>query len=155
MVQNDFAQSGTGQPTEVVLNPDGSLPVEVTGVASNTSVQRVSAGFMAPGQTAKQATGNLSVNAVSATTPINTVTAGKTFYITDISFTTDSTTAIDVQIQAAGVVIFETHVLSTAPCVAVGIETQPFGTSGQAVRIFVSNSSSGKSLNYFVGGFEQ
>ncbi len=124
-------------------------------IGSNTDVQRMTAGFAAAGQTIKQATGNLSVNAVSATAPINTVTAGKTYYITDMSFTTDSSTAIDVQVQAAGVTIFETHVISTAPCVAVGMETQPFGTTGQAVRIFVSNNSTGKSLNFYVSGFEQ
>ena len=134
---------------------NAATQVEIVGQSNNMSVQRVSAGFMAPGQSAKAATGNLSVNAVSAAVPINTVTTGKTFYITDINFTTDSSTAIDIQIQAAGVVIFETHVLSTAPCNCVGMETQPFGTSGQLVRIFVSNSSTGKSLNFYVAGFEQ
>lgn len=124
-------------------------------ILAGASSIKVSAGFMAPGQSAKNTAGNLSVNAVSATVPINTVTAGKTFYITDMSLTSDSTTAIDVQIQAGGVVIFETHVINTAPCVAMGMETQPFATSGQAVRIFVSNSSTGKSLNYYVAGFEQ
>ena len=129
----------------------------ITGqaVGGNTDVQRVTAGFAAVGQTIKQASGNLSVNAVSATAPINTVTAGKTYYITDMSFTTDSATAIDVQVQAAGVVIFEAHVTNTSPCLAIGFETQPFATTAQAVRIFVSNNSTGKSLNYYVSGFEQ
>src|SRR5258708_6845412 len=71
---------------------DGSFAPVVSTVAnstSNASTQRVTSGAMAPGQTAKQVAGTVSINA-GATVPINTVTAGKTFYITDIHLATDS-----------------------------------------------------------------
>ena len=133
-------------------NGDGTYSIATSPVGG---VQKVNAGFMGAGQTAKSAAGQLSVNAVSATITLNTVTTGKSYYITDICFTTDSASAIDVQIKAGSTIIFETHVLSTAPCNAVGIETQPLATTGQVVTLFVSNSSVGKSLGFFVSGFEQ
>ena len=129
--------------------------VELIGQSSNTSVQRVSAGFMAPGQVAKQLAGNLVTTSNGATVTIDTVTTGKTFYITDVVVTSNVSTPLDFQIQSAGVVIFESHVSSTAPINAEGIETQPFATSGQLCRVFVSNSVAASSLNIDVYGFEQ
>lgn len=137
-----------------MYNPtSNALNVSVVGQSSNTSVQRVSAGFMAPGQSAKQISGSVSINA-GATVTLNTVTTGKTFYITDIHLATDSTTSVDTKIQAGGVTIFESFLINTAPCDMVGIETQPFAVSTQVVTLLLPTVT-GKNVNYFISGFEQ
>lgn len=130
-----------------------ALNVGLVGQASNTSVQRISAGAIAPGQTLKTISGQVSINA-GATVTINTVTTGKTFYITDISISTDNTVPTDVNIRAGGLTIFRAFVQNTAPIDALGIESQPNGTSGQVVDM-VLPTAVGKNVNYFISGFEQ
>lgn len=122
-------------------------------VGTNVDNQRTTAGALATGQSAKQAAGTVSINA-GATVTINTVTAGKTYYITDIHLATDSTTSVDAKIQAGGVTVFESYVINTAPCDMSGIETQPFGTSGQVITLLLPTVA-GKNINYFISGFEQ
>ena len=85
----------------------------------NGSVQRASAGFMADGQTAKQYVGKQATS-TSATTTVTfeTVTTGKTFYITDIYLGSDvlsSTQILDLQIQAAGATIHRAPVHNLSP----------------------------------------
>jgi hypothetical protein len=131
----------------------GALRVELVGIADNTSTTRVTAGAMAQGQSAKQAAGTASIN-TGATITINTTTAGKTFYMTDIHLATDSITSVDAKIQVAGVTVFETFLINSAPCDMVGIETQPFATAGQVTTLLLPTVA-GKNVNYFISGFEQ
>lgn len=140
---------------DLQLDINGNLKVAApsTASSSNASSQRVTAGALAPGQTAKQIAGTTSIN-TGATININTVTAGKTFYITDIHLATDATASVDAKIQAGGVTIFETFLINTAPCDMAGIETQPFGTTGQVVNLVLPVSAT-KNVNYFISGFEQ
>lgn len=130
--------------------------VELVGQSSNTSVQRVSAGFMAPGQTAKQYVGKQATSTSATTTvTLETVTTGKTFYITDIYFTSDQNTLLDTRIQAAGVDIFRCAVRDLAPVDMPGMETQPFANSGQSVTVLLPQTGSVQNVWFNIFGFEQ
>lgn len=135
---------------------NNAIPVEIVGLTSNTSVQRVSAGFMAPGQTAKQYTGKNATSTTLATTiTLETVTAGKTYYMTDISIFTDSTTSIDGSINAGGTPIYRFGTSTTAPLQMAGMETQPYGSSGQTVVLVLPPTTSVQNVWFNVAGFEQ
>ena len=153
----DVIQNTNNGPTKYKDMLDGTFAPIVAAVSVgssiNSNIQRTTAGALAPGQTAKQIAGTVSIN-TGATVTINTVTATKTFYITDIHLATDSTASVDVKIRAAGSTIFETFLLNTAPCDVIGIETQPFGVSGQVVDMLLPTIA-GKNVNYFISGYEQ
>jgi hypothetical protein len=126
------------------------------GTPTSTAVQRVSAGFMAPGQTAKTYTGKqVSSTTVATSVALETVTAGKTYYITDIYLTTDATIIQDVKIRAAGVTIFNAGVQSNGPVDMAGMETQPYGTTGQLVDLYLPITAAVQNFWYFISGFEQ
>jgi hypothetical protein len=127
--------------------------------ADNQETQRVSAGFMAIGQVAKQFTGKVALSASATTTvPLYTVTAGKTFYITDMSFISDSpagTAIVDVAVLQAAVTIFRGAVHQLSPIEMPGMETQPNAPAGSAVSLSVLQAAGPPNLWYFVSGFEQ
>lgn len=134
------------------------LPVVSTPTATpgGTGVQRVSAGFMAAGQTAKQYVGRQSTSTTAATTvTLETVASGKTFYITDINMFTDLATPIDGSIQAGGTPIFYFGVSTTAPVDACGMETQPYATTGQVVTLNLPQTTAVQKVWYNIYGFEQ
>ena len=111
-------------------------PITATTTPAQASVQRVSAGYVAPGQTAKSYVGRQATSTSATTTiALATVTTGKTQTFTDIFLTTDSVAPLDVRLQAAGSDIFRTLVRDTVPCDAPGIETQPAGASGNALQL--------------------
>lgn len=122
---------------------------------------RVSAGFVAPGQTAKQYVGK-QATATGATTTVTleTVTTGKTFYVTDLYIGSDSAsgaaTTLDIRLQAAGADVFRAPVHNLTPIACQGIETQPFATSGQVVTLLLPQTSGGAVNVWFdIFGFEQ
>lgn len=132
---------------------DGVTPIAVT--------QRANAGFMAPGQTAKQYVGKQATStSVITTVTLETVTAGKMFCITDILISTDAAsgaaTTVDTRIQAGGVDIFRTGVHNISPVIMPGIETQPFATAGQVVTLLLPITAGGVVNVWFnIYGFEQ
>lgn len=132
------------------------------GQASSTtpaqgSVQRVNAGAAAAGQTLKAFTGKVSLSTtVTTATPLENVTAGKTFYVTDLYLSIDTNTPSDVRLQAAGSDIFRCVVKGdTAPIQMPGIETQPNASSGQAVQILWPVMPAASNGYFYVAGFEQ
>ena len=134
---------------------NGAIKVESTG-GGNSNVQRVSAGFMANGQTAKQYTGKQATSTSSTTSvALETVTTGKTFYITDIAIFTDSTSAIDGSINAAGTPIYRFGTSTTAPVESPGMETQPFASTAQAVTLALPITTAIQNVWYNIYGFEQ
>lgn len=136
-----------------MANPSEALSADFNPTTQRSFPRRMSAGPPAPGQTAKQSAGSVSIN-TGATVTLNTVTTGKTYYITDIHLATDQTLSVDAKIQAAGVTIFESFIISSAPCDMAGLETQPFATSGQVVTLLLPTVA-GKNVNYFVSGYEE
>ena len=149
--------------TEQVLNKafdstNGALYTETVGSSSNTAVQRMSAGFMAPGQTAKQYTGYQVLSTSPTSIALETVTASKSYYITDMLIVTDypnGTGTLDIQIQAAGTPIFRGGAHNLVPIDLPGMETQPFATTGQAVTLNVSAATASYHVWFWISGFEQ
>lgn len=137
------------------VNTTNPLPV------TQTAVVKVNAGFMATGQTAKQYVGKVTTSTTLATTvTLETVTAGKTYYVTDVLIMSDSSqgasTTVDVRLQAAGVDIMRAGVHNLAPIDMTGIETQPFATTGQVVTLLIPATSAGVVNIWFnIYGFEQ
>lgn len=115
-------------------------------------VVRVTGGPPADGQTAKAFVGSVSV-ASGATVTLETVTAGKTLYITDIIATSSTGTAFDIQIKAGSAVIFQAHVFNTAPVDACGLDTQPQAAGGAQVTL-VAGVAGGTTLDYNIFGYE-
>lgn len=125
---------------------------------SQGAVFRTSAGYTAPGQTAKTFIGKQALSA-GGTTTINlyTVAAGKTFLITDIYLSADSAQQLsDVQIQAGGVPIFRAPVKGdTGPVQMPGIETQPTASSGQLVTLVWPAQGTPPNAFWMICGIEQ
>lgn len=115
---------------------------------------RMSAGGASFGQTLQQFTGNPSI-ATGATVALFTVPAGKTFYITDIYVSANTAVQFSVQIQAAGVPVFQGYAKGdTGPIDMPGIETQPQCGGGTAVSL-VLGTAAGTTAAYFISGFVQ
>jgi hypothetical protein len=139
----------------------GLYVFDANGNPVRLSVLKVNAGFMAPGQSAKQFVGKQATSTTApVTVPLSTVTTGKTFYITDLLITTDSaqgaSTTVDVRIQGAGTDVFRSGCHNLAPIDMTGIETQPWATSGQAVTLLLPQTSAGVVNVWFnIWGFEQ
>ena len=124
------------------------------------SVLKVNAGFLAAGQTAKQYVGKQATSTTVATTvTLETVTAGKSYYITDILISSDAAsgaaTTVDTRLQAAGVDIFRGGVHNLAPLTTAGVETQPFATAGQSVTLLLPITNPIVNVWFNIYGFEQ
>lgn len=141
--------AGSGKAAFPTVDPN-------TGLPPSQNVQRTNAGFMASGQTAKQYVGKVATSTtVTTTVTLETVTTGKTFYITDVLITSDQNTLLDVRVQAAGTDIFRCACRDIAPIDMTGIETQPYAGSGQIVTILLPVTGSIQNIWFNVFGFEQ
>lgn len=122
-----------------------------------TQSVRQNAGFTAPGQSIKNYTGSFPTSATVVTTvPLETVTAGKTYVITDIYISANNATPFEIRIQANGVDIFRGWLKGdTAPISLAGLESQPNASAGQAVTILLPIVSTAPQVSFFIGGFEQ
>lgn len=122
--------------------------------AAQGSTIRTNAGGPAAGQSNKSYTGSTSV-ATGATVALETVAAGKTLYITDITVYANTATPFTVAIQAAGVTIWQAYCKGdTGPIQVAGIETQPTGTSGQAIQV-VFGTAAATTAAWNIAGVEQ
>lgn len=119
-------------------------------------VLRQNAGFSAPGQSIKNYTGSVSTSASTPTiVPLETVTAGKTYVVTDIYISSNTSTQFEARIQANGVDIFRGWCKGdTSPIALAGIESQPNASSGQAVTLLLPSVAGGPLVSFFLGGFE-
>ncbi|HLG72146.1 MAG TPA: hypothetical protein VFE42_20700 [Chloroflexota bacterium] len=146
--------------SQIMVDPGASVSTNNRPLVDTTplqgSVQRVTAGLIAPGQTVKQFTGKQASSTSGPTTvPLETVTAGKTFIITDIFVGCDSTTAVDIQITAGGSPIFRGHLSTTASIQMAGMETQPNATAGQQVNLVLPQTAAVQQFTFFISGVEQ
>lgn len=107
-------------------------------------------------QTVKTFTGRTQM-AAGATTAVTlyTVTAGKTFYLTDLSLFTESTAGLDVQFQVAGSATLRAVVAAGGPAVLTGLGTSVSANSGQVVRLLLPIDASTNYVDHFVAGYEQ
>ena len=121
------------------------------------SVQRTNAGFSAPGQTIKNYTGSIASSAsVSTSVPLETVTSGKIYIITDIYISANSSNQFEARIQANGTDIFRGWCKGdTSPINLGGIESQPNASSGQSVALLIPAVTGAPLISFFIGGMEQ
>jgi len=152
------APGGTG-PNQILeiaatLQADGTYALEVAPGQGSTI--RSTAGGPAPGQAAKNYSGTATLSTSAATTiPLETVTTGRTYLITDIVITTTSAAAILAQILANGLQIFGSHINGTKGIEAPGLETQPSATAGQVVSLVIGQVAAAASVAYNIFGIEQ
>ena len=145
--------------TSLVTNAAGdTVRAQVTAAVPLTgSVTKGTAGAAAPDQTLKifhAVDGGLSI-ASGATAALYTVTAGKTFYVTDIQITANTATQFEAKLQAAGVTQWNANVKGdTAPIDLPGLETQPQFASGQAVTLVLGTAAATNAW-YYIAGYEQ
>ena len=126
-------------------------------VSLGTVTAKTNAGFSAPGQTIKNYTGSITSSASVATTvPLETVTAGKTYVLTDIYISSNTATQFEARIQANGVDIFRGWCKGdTSPISLAGIESQPNASSGQVVTLLIPVIAGSPQVSFFLGGLEQ
>ena len=134
----------------------GAQKVEVVGNTTTASPIRTTPGPVANGQTARTFNGRV-VTSTTATTPValGTVTAGKTYYISDIFIQTDNATPLDVALQAAGGNIFVAGPAAGAGVQLTGIATEPKATTAQAVTLLLPITTAAQTVWYMVSGYEQ
>ncbi len=121
---------------------------------SVTPTLRVNAGGAAAGQSLKTYVGTQSV-AAGATITLETVTPGKTFYITDIYVGSNTGTVFPVTIQAGATPIFQGFCKGdTGPISLMGIETQPTAPSGSVVQL-VLGTAVATTCAFLISGYEQ
>ena len=154
------ALSGTGYRNvdlKVVQNADGFTGSAMIAPSdSPTASLRSSAGGPAPGPTQKNYSGSYTMSGATATIPLETVTTGKSFLITDVAITCSGVTGQALaQIQAAGVTIFSGHLNTTKGIEVPGIETQPTATAGQVVQLAISGGAASAVIAYNIFGIEQ
>jgi len=137
--------------------PFNEPPVQLSDSVGNVVTSlKVTAGGPASGQAVKNYTGLITLSASTQAIAIETVAAGKTYFITDIIATTNDSASgsILINISAAGTAIFQSHINSTKGIEAIGIETQPQATSGQAVALNVPAATVGKIIAWNILGYE-
>jgi hypothetical protein len=120
------------------------------------SIGKSTAGAGAPDQTLKNfnSTNGISI-ATGATVTLYTVTAAKTFFLTDISIYSNSATAFLVQVKQGATVIWEGYCKGdTGPIQVTGIETQPSAPAGSALTLVFATAAA-TTAAYVLAGFEQ
>lgn len=117
-------------------------------------VQRENAGFLAPAQTKLTVSGKVSI-ASGATVALPTPPQGKSWFITDLDLSHDSTVAVEMTIKTGGVSVFDWPVKGdTAPFIGHNLETQidlPQGNAGQLVM----GSNAATNSYFYLTGIQQ
>ena len=114
-----------------------------------------------PNQTMKTFTG-VSATTTSATTVVNlnyTVSAGKTFYLTDVIICNNSVNASQVSINGSLTIAASPtligHSINTSPLEALNIGTEPSVAAGSALSVQLGQTTAITSCTYFISGYEQ
>ena len=117
-------------------------------------VIRQTAGGCAPGMSTVSFSSSGGVTVGGGITVVNyTVPAGKTLYITDVDVSTDSTTAVLMQMLAGALVIAEKYISTTRPFEFVGIESQMTVPSGALFKLVFPAVTT--HIAYVVNGYLQ
>jgi len=135
-----------GQPVGLERLTDSSGAVSPT--------LRVNAGGAAAGQSLKTYVGTQSVTA-AITLTLETVTVGKTFYITDIYVGSNTATVFQVTVSAGPTAIFQGFCKGdTGPISLMGIETQPSASTGTVVTVAFGLAAA-TTAAFMINGYEQ
>ena len=111
-------------------------------------------------QTMKTFTGVLTTSTTVTTVQnLYTVTAGKTFYITDVAFCNNSANPSQVSVNASATVgaspVIIGHAINTAPFELTNIGTEPSIAGGSPLVCQFGQTSVATAVTYFVSGYEQ
>ena len=129
----------------------------VDNTGSTTPTIRVSAGAAGVGQSLKQYSGTQALSTTVATTiTLETVTVGKTFYITDLAVYSNTGSFFPVTINAGATAVFNGFAKGdTGPIQIAGMETQPSATGGTVVTLVLGLAATATTAAYNVYGYEQ
>lgn len=111
-------------------------------------------------QTMKNFTGVLTTSTtLTQVVPLYTVTAGKTFYLTDVAFCNNAAFPSQVSVNASSTInaspIIIGHAINTAPFALTNIGTEPSVASASPVTAQIGATTTATSVTYFVAGYEQ
>lgn len=112
------------------------------------------------GQVRKTFTGTIATSTtVTVAATLYTVTAGKTFYLTDVSFCNNSANSSLVSVNASASLntayIMEGHSQSTSPYVMTNIGTEPSVAGGTPITAQAALTTVATTVSYFIAGYEQ
>jgi hypothetical protein len=140
----------------------GSLPRNVYGECAESlprdgSIQKESAGFVAPGQTAHTWVGKVAAAVGTPTSLIlYTVPTGKLFILTDVFISHDTAAALDTQIQRnTGMALRIACKGDTAPFSAPGFETQTFFNEGETLTLVLPSVAGATNFYFTLCGISQ
>ena len=121
------------------------------------NIVKTNAGYLAPGQTNVSTTGQVATLTTGAkTVPLRTVTAGKTYMMTDLYVFCDvaANAPLLIQVQVAGTTVFYGYCSQNAPLAMPGIETQINGAAGQQVNLILAQTTAVQNVAFYAGQVE-
>ncbi len=139
-------------------NNQGTVYEQLTdNSGSLTPTIRVSAGAASFGQSLKQYSGTQALSTTAATTiTLETVPAGKTFYVTDIAVYSNTGVVFPVTLNAGATAVYNAFCKGdTGPIQIAGMETQPSATGGTVVQLVLGLAATATIAAYNVYGYEQ
>lgn len=156
-IVQSYNNEGSATKATVTNSPQAQVVCLTDGEGTLNPVVKENAGYVAFGQTAKVYTGTTALSTTLTTTiALETVTAGKIFFITDIYIGSNTAQVFSVQLTAAGVPIFNGFCKGdTGAILLPGLETQPQASSGQLVNLVLGTVGSATTLAYTINGIEQ
>jgi len=125
---------------------------DIIGVVKGT------AGYLAPGQSDVSISGYVATNTSGGakSVPLRTVSAGKSFIITDIHMSTDQAKAsgyFHPQIMKNGVSVFDTIIHDLTPLTDV-LETQLAGVAGDVFTLSLPQTTAAQNVAFRLGQVE-
>jgi len=139
--------------------PDASLRVNNLDVSVTNPVPMTMAP-KSPAQTMKTFTGTITTStSVTVSATLYTVTAGKTFYLTDVIFCNNSANPSQVSVNASASLntapIIIGHAINTEAFDAINIGTEPSVAGGTPVTAQAGATTVATLTTYFIAGYEQ
>ena len=145
--------------------PSEAVNAVAEGISSASAVQRSSAGYKAPGQTAFNYTGLVTLAGATATIFLGTMASlnsttglAAKVYITDFQATSDFANTngnLDIQVQVGGITQIRTSIHNLAPADFINMETQPIANAGGSMQIVSAAASINTHLWYYLAGWSE
>jgi len=155
MTINDMNGNILGVPTN---------PLNAVVIGGQTGIQQEPIGITnvpkAAYQTMKTFTGTITTSTtLTVAATLYTVTAGKTFYISDVSFCNNAVYPSQVSVNASAALntapVIIGHSLNTSPFSMANIGTEPSVAGGTPVTAQATLTSTSTTVTYFIAGYEQ
>jgi len=145
---------GVERRVGATVDSDNVNAERVETTARIGTVARVTAGGPAPGQIAKNYSGTFTLTGATASIPLETVTPGRTYFITDIEITVAGGAGQKLcQVLSGALQIFGAHA-NTTKGIEMTLETQPFAVSGAVVTLAISGAVAADVIAFNIYGYE-